>query len=107
MSNTTILTAAIDFGTTYSGYAYSFAAKKTDILMNTNWSSQSGMTSYKAPTCVLTRYTNSTNTHKFMEFGFKAQDRYANEGQDVSMCLFDTFKMKLHKIEEQVNFLCF
>ena len=99
---TQMLTAAIDFGTTYSGYAYSFNAEKTKILMNTNWSSQAGMTSYKTPTCVLTRYTKSTNKHEFVEFGFLAQDKYANESQDANMCLFDTFKMKLHEIEKQV-----
>ena len=95
-----ILTAAIDFGTSYSGYAFRFTGE-TDIHINENWSAAAGMISYKTPTCVLTRYSKSSGRHTFLEFGFKAQDTYKRS--DKEMCLFDTFKMKLHTIEEQVS----
>ena len=98
-----ILTAAIDFGTTYSGYAFSFAGKQDEILTNTNWSSQFGMISYKTPTCVLTRYLKETKQHEFVEFGYKAHDLYVRESKDETLCLFDKFKMSLHKLEEQVS----
>ena len=32
-----IMVAAIDFGTTFSGYAFSFRKNQTDIKMNKNW----------------------------------------------------------------------
>ena len=34
--------AAIDFGTTFSGYAYSFASNKSVIHVNKNWGQTQG-----------------------------------------------------------------
>ena len=98
-----VLTVGVDFGTTYSGYAYSFAGSNGQILINTNWSANSGLSTYKAPTSILTRYDSSTDKHTFLKFGFSALDEYVRHSQDGSYCLFDTFKMKLYKIEEQVS----
>ena len=37
-----LMVASIDFGTTYSGYAFSFRGKETDIKLNKNWGSTEG-----------------------------------------------------------------
>lgn len=67
-----ILTAAIDFGTTFSGYAFSFCSSRDDIHMNMNWGESVGCLSSKTPTCVL---TDSKNV--FVAFGFDAEERYS------------------------------
>ncbi len=36
------IVAAIDFGTTFSGYAYSFASNKSAIHVNKNWGQTQG-----------------------------------------------------------------
>lgn len=63
-----ILCAAIDFGTTFSGYAFSFKSSPDSIKMNKNWSESFGFQSYKTPTCVLTG-----PDHSFMSFGYEAE----------------------------------
>ena len=50
-----LMVAAVDFGTTYSAYAFSFRTSPKEILMNKNWGAGVGFESYKAPTCVLTK----------------------------------------------------
>ncbi|XP_061180917.1 heat shock 70 kDa protein 12B-like isoform X1 [Saccostrea echinata] len=92
-----LLVAAIDFGSTYSGYAFSF---KNDFQTNplkiytNNWSSeQSGGISYKAPTTVL---LNPDQT--FHSFGYEAEDKYAEltEAEEhEGWYYFSRFKMKL------------
>ncbi|XP_061192455.1 heat shock 70 kDa protein 12B-like isoform X2 [Saccostrea echinata] len=92
-----LLVAAIDFGSTYSGYAFSF---KNDFQTNplkiytNNWSSeQSGGISYKAPTTVL---LNPDQT--FHSFGYEAEDKYAEltEAEEhEGWHYFSRFKMKL------------
>ena len=37
-----LLVAAIDFGTTFSGYAFSFKATPETIIMNKNWGENVG-----------------------------------------------------------------
>ena len=54
-----ILVAAIDFGTTFSGYAFSFTNKKETILMNKNWTDALAYESYKTPTQVRPYQINS------------------------------------------------
>ena len=41
------MVAAIDFGTTFCGYAYSFKKNMLDIKMNKNWGSKMGYQSSK------------------------------------------------------------
>ena len=88
---------AIDFGTTFSGYAFAFG--KDDMYMNKNWGAEAGAESFKTPTCVLTKLYRGK--HEFLGFGYNAQKQYAEsqDGQDGSalLCLFDKFKMKLHE----------
>ena len=58
--------AAIDFGTTYSGYAFAAITDHDNIRMNKNWSGGS-FESYKTPTSVLFGPTG------FMQFGYPAE----------------------------------
>ena len=88
---------AVDFGTTFSGYAFAFFAEKGTICLNNNWGSRIGVGSHKTPTCVLT-ILDENNRHEFSKFGFEAQETYGSKisGQNTRpMCLFDQFKMKL------------
>ena len=50
-SSSTFVAAAIDFGTTYSGYGYSFKSDPTNIVLH-KWD-QTGLTSLKTPTTLL------------------------------------------------------
>ena len=63
-----VMVAAIDFGTTFSGYAFSFTNKKDDIMINKSWG---GYQSYKTPTCVMVDSAN-----RFHAFGYDAEQRY-------------------------------
>ena len=91
---------AIDFGTTLSGYAFKVDEKDDAIHMNINWGSESGASSYKTPTSVLTR--KDGNKHTFMKFGYEAQEEYSKDS-GREMCLFDKFKMELHTDDRAVS----
>jgi len=94
------LVAAIDFGTTYSGYAFSFKSDYKDnplkISTNQNWVAGSrSLVSLKAPTVVL-----FNSKKEFIAFGYNAEDQYSelaldNEHHDYYY--FRRFKMALHK----------
>ncbi|KAH3808060.1 hypothetical protein DPMN_136409 [Dreissena polymorpha] len=46
-----LIVAAFDFGTTYSGYAYSFKDSPNDVIANKSWTAGSGkLISLKTPT---------------------------------------------------------
>ena len=64
------IVAAIDFGTTFSGYAFAFKNSPDKIYMNKNWGESLGFQSYKTPTCVLTGPDN-----EFVAFGHEAEER--------------------------------
>ena len=64
-----VMLAAIDFGTTFSGYAFSFKTSQSDIKMNKNWGENLGFQSYKTPTSVLL-----DDKGNFKAFGFEAED---------------------------------
>ena len=89
-----IVVVAIDFGTTFSGYAFSFKTQKKDIIMFSQWGTCVGIpVSFKAPTCIL------TNKHgRFEAFGYDAQSKYSSmtpeEAEDFNF--FEKFKMHLH-----------
>nr|XP_019921191.2 heat shock 70 kDa protein 12B [Crassostrea gigas] len=87
-----LLTAAIDFGTTYSGYAFSFEYDyKVDplkISTNPNWVAGSrGLVSLKAPTCVLL-----SPNKEFITFGYEAEDLYAELALDENHIYHYFFK---------------
>ncbi|KAJ8297634.1 hypothetical protein KUTeg_024165 [Tegillarca granosa] len=87
-----LMCAAIDFGTTYSGYAFSMKSNQTQIFCP-HWKG-SNYQSMKTPTCLLL-----DSDQKFDSFGYVAQDRYAEitgEDQQDSWYYFKNFKMKLH-----------
>lgn len=94
-----LLVAAIDFGTTFSGYAFSFKHDyKTDplrISTNQNWVAGSrGLVSLKAPTCVLL-----DSKKEFLAFGYEAEDMYSELALDdnhFDYYFFKRFKMVLH-----------
>ena len=99
MNNTEILmVAAIDFGTTYSGFAYSYKGEydknKLDIYANQIWNSGGKqIMSQKTPTCILLN-----KDKEFESFGFDAENQYADIVID-GYYFFDRFKMILYTRE--------
>lgn len=89
---------AIDFGTAFSGFAFSFNHRdgSDDIYMNREWGSAQGYSTLKTPTCIL------LNPYKkFDKFGFEAAEKYAEleDANDQTFYCFDRFKMMLHGSE--------
>jgi hypothetical protein len=90
-----LVVAAIDFGSTYSGFAYSFRDDPTKIHSPCVWyAGDSGLAAYQTPTCLL---LNPDRT--FNSFGFKAENKFAelcaNE-EHHDFYYFQKFKMELH-----------
>ncbi|KAK3100172.1 hypothetical protein FSP39_015747 [Pinctada imbricata] len=98
MSGEPLLVAAIDFGTTFSGYAFSFKHDyvRDPLKINaSNWiAGTQTLISPKAPTTVL------LDTKKqFHAFGYEAENKYSelvDEGKHKGWLYFSRFKMKLH-----------
>ena len=63
------IVAAIDFGTSYTGYAYSYQHEKETIYINSNWSRASSIK--KVPTAIL-----FNDKKEFMAFGDDAVEMY-------------------------------
>ncbi|XP_022801901.1 heat shock 70 kDa protein 12A-like isoform X2 [Stylophora pistillata] len=95
---TFIAVVAIDFGTTFSGFAFAFNNKdgEKSIHMNKEWGTDQGYSTMKTPTCLLLNPDKSFNS-----FGYEAQDRYADleEEEACQYFYFDSFKMILHNNE--------
>ena len=72
---TFLATVAIDFGTTYSGFAFSFNKEEGEdaIFVNSDWENELGYRTSKTPTCLLLKPDLS-----FHSFGYKAVEKYAN-----------------------------
>ncbi|XP_052819951.1 heat shock 70 kDa protein 12A-like [Mya arenaria] len=93
----TLLVAAFDFGTTYSGYAFSFRDDPNKIQANQSWKARGGtsrLMSLKTSTSVLLNPKG-----KFNKFCFDAEDTYASlaeEEKHHGWRLFRRFKMVLH-----------
>ncbi|KAK3580557.1 hypothetical protein CHS0354_009514 [Potamilus streckersoni] len=92
----TILVAAIDFGTTYSGWAYSFRHQYNNDRTKISAKVWLGgkLMSEKAPTTVLIEPDGKT----FKAFGYDAEDMYAdlsNKGKHRDWFYFRRFKMLL------------
>lgn len=90
---------AIDFGTTYSGFAISFIKDqgKDAIFMNKDWINEQGSRTSKTPTCLLLRPDLT-----FDSFGYEAIEKYAgleDEGEEKEYLFFKHFKMALHSDE--------
>ena len=70
--------AAIDFGTTYSGYAFSlrddFKKDPLNIVANQTWIAGSQKhVSLKTPTCLLL-----DDKEELVSFGYEAENKYSN-----------------------------
>lgn len=85
---------AIDFGTAYSGYAFSMTPKGAEIdpYMRT-WGSEFGLDTPKAPTCIL-----FNEDKEFIKFGYEAKRDYIRmRGQQARKSyFFGNFKMALY-----------
>ncbi|KAK3588040.1 hypothetical protein CHS0354_012086 [Potamilus streckersoni] len=90
-----IVVAAIDFGTTYSGYAYSFLHDfKKDPLKILATRVGRGGGEDKMPTTIL-----FTPNGEFHSFKYDAEDKYAKlvaNDMHIGWSHFSRFKMKLH-----------
>lgn len=94
-----LIVTAIDFGTTYSGYAFSFRDDWSKIFTSV-WQGGSRLFN-KTPTVLLLN-----NKAEFVAFGFDAEDKYVHYteiGTDKDYYLFQRFKMILH--QDKVNVL--
>lgn len=97
-----VVVVALDFGTTFSGYACSFKGSEDSVQMNKNWGSTSGYSSYKTPTSVLLGPDETLRA-----FGYQAQEQYsAMTEEDARACYyFERFKMILHHTKVQFHSL--
>ncbi|XP_033742907.1 heat shock 70 kDa protein 12A-like [Pecten maximus] len=94
------MVAAIDFGTTYSGVAYSFKHeyKRDKMIIHCHKSiskNAAALTSLKVPTILLL-----TPDEKFEAFGFEAEEAYSHlvdSNAHFNWHYFKHFKMNLHK----------
>ena len=86
--------AAIDFGTTYSGYAFSFTRDPDSIHMMRKWEGgDPGVSNQKTPTTLLLKPNG-----EFHSYGFGARDFYHDleEVEAKKWYYFEKFKMSLH-----------
>lgn len=95
--------AAIDFGTTYSGYAYSLMSSPDEIyLMMRAQMGQYGAMNHKIPTILLLNEYGA-----FHSFGFEAREAYhdLDESDSKRWLYFEKFKMELHsrKVQDQLS----
>lgn len=102
LSDDYLFVVAIDFGTTYSGYAFSSRDDfKTDPLkINSNQAWNAGSQrhlSMKTPTCLLL-----DDNEELVSFGYEAENKYADIVMDHKQneyLFFQRFKMQLFKNE--------
>ena len=97
-----VVVVAIDFGTTYSGYAFSFLKEKgkDSVYMNREWLNEQGTRTSKTPTCLLLKPDLS-----FDSFGYQAIEKYADlqdKSNEQRYYFFQHFKMALHSDEVMV-----
>lgn len=96
-TSTRLVVAAIDFGTTFSGYAYAMRhdfLNKPPKITTPNWIGGGNIISSKNPTVLLL-----DSKQKFVAFGFEAEDKYAElaaDGEHKDYYFFRRFKMSLY-----------
>lgn len=94
-----VAVVAIDFGTTYSGFAFSFNDRRGEggIHMNREWGNEEGRGTLKAPTSILLRPNK-----EFDSFGYDADDKYVHftHGEEKEYFYLKHFKMELHKSKD-------
>uniref|UniRef100_A0A3B4H3Y4 Heat shock 70 kDa protein 12A-like n=1 Tax=Pundamilia nyererei TaxID=303518 RepID=A0A3B4H3Y4_9CICH len=92
MANSYII--AIDFGTAYSGYAFSLTKREAETEPRLKyWGRQVALKTPKTPTCIL--FDEHEN---FLSFGYEAQSAYFKTRSDESRkkFFFECFKMSLY-----------
>lgn len=92
MSSSKLVSVAIDFGTTFSGYAFSFRHNKENIQTYL-WRAQN-YESPKTPTCIL-----FNPLKQFHSFGLEAEDKYgklSRTAEAESWYFFKQFKLALY-----------
>ncbi|XP_030581645.1 heat shock 70 kDa protein 12A-like [Archocentrus centrarchus] len=94
---------AIDFGTAYSGYAYSMTPRQAEIDPYLKvWGEEVGQKTPKTPTCIL-----FDEHEEFFKFGYEAQFVYFKMRGDEARekFFFECFKMSLYgkKINDDVT----
>ncbi|KAK3600523.1 hypothetical protein CHS0354_028723 [Potamilus streckersoni] len=102
MSHKTLV-AAIDFGTTYSGYAFSFGHEfqadplRISCTNHFHTRSTAGM-SLKTPTCIL-----FSPDQQFHSFGYEAEEKYSDllmDEEHEAWYYFQKFKMMLYNSQD-------
>ncbi|XP_029936731.1 heat shock 70 kDa protein 12A-like [Myripristis murdjan] len=92
MANSFII--SIDFGTAYSGYAYSLTPRQaeTDPIVKP-WGKEHGFETPKTPTCIL-----FNEDEEFFKFGYDAKMAYTKMSNQEAKkyYLFENFKMSLY-----------
>ncbi|NXJ96844.1 HS12B protein, partial [Corythaixoides concolor] len=89
---------AIDFGTTSSGYAFSFSSDPEAIHMMRKWEGgDPGVANQKTPTSLLL-----TPDGAFHSFGYTARDYYHDLDPEEARdwLYFEKFKMKIHSTSD-------
>ena len=102
------LVGAIDFGTTYSGWAYSFLhdykSDPTKVIVTHWYSGTDTLATEKTPTCALIAPDGKT----LVGFGYEAENKYqklVENGTHRQYYFFKRFKMALDKqVRQQVLF---
>ncbi|CAF1070717.1 unnamed protein product, partial [Adineta ricciae] len=97
-SNPHFVVVAIDFGTTYSGYAFAFTRDIDSILMMRKVDGNDpGVINQKTPTTILL-----TPNLEFHSFGFFARDFFHDLDPDEAKrwLFFEKFKMHLHYVQD-------
>ncbi|KAL4009139.1 hypothetical protein ACER0C_002991 [Sarotherodon galilaeus] len=101
---TELVIVAIDFGTAYSGYAFSLTPSGAEIdpFLKT-WGKELGLDTPKTPTCIL-----FNEDKEFVKFGYEAKTIYINmqEEEAKKNYFFENFKMMLYgkKLSKDVLF---
>uniref|UniRef100_A0A8C5W9X6 Heat shock protein family A (Hsp70) member 12B n=1 Tax=Leptobrachium leishanense TaxID=445787 RepID=A0A8C5W9X6_9ANUR len=93
-----VVVVAIDFGTTSSGYAFSFSKDPEAIHMMRKWEGgDPGVANQKTPTSLLL-----TPDKIFHSFGYTARDFYHDLDPDEARdwLYFEKFKMKIHSTSD-------
>ena len=95
-----LMVCAIDFGTTFSGYAFQLTSDfikdpTTNIKTNQVWNAGgAALMSMKTPTCLLL-----DKNKDFVAFGYDAENQYSElalENEHKDYLFFRRFKMLLH-----------
>lgn len=91
--------AALDIGTTYSGYAFSYRHeyKESPLTIHANdWQNASqGQMHAKTPTCLLLH--KDKTLHSFGNMARQAYSEFCLDGTHKQYYFFWNFKMKLHQ----------